>query len=56
MVTNPNAKIQMPNQIQNPNDKKKYDLAERTAVFGGRREFKINLLSKVCFYPILERG
>lgn len=29
-----NAKTQMPNQAQNPNDKKKYDLEERTAKFG----------------------
>ena len=28
-----NVKIQMPNQIQNPNEKK-YDLEERTARFG----------------------
>jgi len=30
----PNIKIQMPNQIQNPNVIKKYDLEERTAKFG----------------------
>jgi len=29
-----NIKLQMSNQIQNPNAKKKYDLAERTAKFG----------------------
>jgi len=29
-----NAKVQMPNQTQNPNDKRKYDLEERTAKFG----------------------
>jgi len=29
-----NYKAQMPNQAQNPNDKKKYDLEERTAQFG----------------------
>ncbi|SRR3989344_644955 len=29
-----NAKAQMSNQAQNPNDKKKYDLEERTAKFG----------------------
>ena len=29
-----NDKIQMSNKVQNPNDKKKYDLAERTAKFG----------------------
>jgi len=29
-----NDKAQMPNQAQNPNDKKKYDLEERTAQFG----------------------
>jgi len=27
-------KVQMPNKAQNPNDKKKYDLEERTAQFG----------------------
>jgi hypothetical protein len=27
-------KVQMPNKAQNPNDKKKYDLEERTARFG----------------------
>ena len=30
-----NNKAQMSNQAQNPNDKKKYDLEERTAQFGG---------------------
>src|SRR3989304_2995355 len=30
----PNDKAQMPNQAQNSNDKKKYDLEERTAQFG----------------------
>ena len=30
----PNDKAQMPNKAQNPNDKKKYDLEERTAQFG----------------------
>jgi four helix bundle protein len=30
----PNNKAQMSNQAQNPNDKKKYDLEERTAQFG----------------------
>ena len=30
----PNDKAQMPNKDQNPNDKKKYDLEERTAQFG----------------------
>ena len=30
----PNDKVQMPNEIQNPNGKKKYDLGERTAQFG----------------------
>ena len=30
----PNDKAQMPNKGQNPNDKKKYDLEERTAQFG----------------------
>jgi four helix bundle protein len=29
-----NYKAQMPNKAQNPNDKKKYDLEERTAQFG----------------------
>jgi four helix bundle protein len=29
-----NDKVQMPNEIQNPNVKKKYDLEERTAQFG----------------------
>jgi four helix bundle protein len=29
-----NDKAQMPNQVQNPNDIKKYDLEERTAQFG----------------------
>jgi four helix bundle protein len=29
-----NDKAQMPNQAQDPNDKKKYDLEERTAQFG----------------------
>jgi len=29
-----NDKAQMPNQAQRPNDKKKYDLEERTAQFG----------------------
>jgi four helix bundle protein len=29
-----NDKAQMSNEIQNPNDKKKYDLEERTARFG----------------------
>ena len=29
-----NAKAQMSNQIQNPNDKNKYNLEERTAKFG----------------------
>jgi four helix bundle protein len=29
-----NDKAQMPNQAQNPNNKKKYDLEERTARFG----------------------
>lgn len=28
------SKLQMSNQAQNPNDKKKYDLSERTAKFG----------------------
>ena len=32
--TMPNNKAQMSNQAQNPNDKKKYDLEERTAHFG----------------------
>ena len=31
---NPNFKFQMSNQAQNPNDKNKYDLIERTAKFG----------------------
>lgn len=31
---NPKSKIKMPNKIQNPNIKKKYDLEERTAKFG----------------------
>jgi four helix bundle protein len=30
----PNAKVQMTNQIPNPNVKRKYDLEERTAIFG----------------------
>ena len=30
----PNDKAQMPNQARNPNDKKKYDLEQRTAQFG----------------------
>jgi hypothetical protein len=30
----PNDKAQMPNQAQNPNHEKKYDLEERTAQFG----------------------
>ena len=30
----PNDKAQMSNKAQNPNDKKKYDLEERTAQFG----------------------
>ena len=30
----PNDKAQMPNKTQNPNDKKRYDLEERTAQFG----------------------
>ena len=34
MILNPNAKAQMPNQIQNPNGQKKYDLEERTACLG----------------------
>lgn len=35
IVKNPNAKIQiMSNQVQNPNNKKVYDLEERTAKFG----------------------
>jgi four helix bundle protein len=29
-----NDKAQMPNKAQNPNDKKRYDLEERTAQFG----------------------
>jgi len=29
-----NDKVQMPNKAQNPNDKRKYDLEERTAQFG----------------------
>lgn len=29
-----NFKIQMSNKTQNPNEKKKYDLEERTAIFG----------------------
>ena len=29
-----NDKAQMPNQAQNSNDKKRYDLEERTAQFG----------------------
>jgi len=32
----PNTKIQMSNQIQNPNAKRKYDLEERSAKFGER--------------------
>jgi len=31
-----NSKIQMPNEAQSPNVKKKYDLEERTAQFGER--------------------
>jgi four helix bundle protein len=30
----PNVKAQMPDKAQNPNDRKKYDLEERTAQFG----------------------
>jgi len=30
----PKDKAQMPNKAQNPNDKRKYDLEERTAQFG----------------------
>ncbi|MFA6255000.1 MAG: hypothetical protein WC675_03105 [Patescibacteria group bacterium] len=33
-MINPNDKIQISNQIQNPNVKKQFDLAERTAKFG----------------------
>ena len=33
-LINPNFKIQMTNQIQNQNSKTKYDLIERTALFG----------------------
>jgi len=36
-----NDKAQMSNQAQNPNDKKEYDLEERTARFG---EQLLNLL------------
>ncbi|MCX6718903.1 MAG: four helix bundle protein, partial [Candidatus Taylorbacteria bacterium] len=44
------SKFQMPNQIQNPNDKK-YDLAERTALFGEMviifsGQLQINIISK----------
>lgn len=33
-LKNKNVKAKMSNQAQNPNDKKKYDLEERTALFG----------------------
>ena len=39
----------MSNQIQNPNDKKKFDLAERTAKFG---EDVITFISKLRGSPI----
>ena len=39
----------MPNQIQNPNDKKKYDLEERTAKFG---EAVIEFISSVSDTPV----
>ena len=39
----------MPNQIQNPNNKKVYDLAERTAKFG---EEVIEFVTKIAQSPI----
>jgi hypothetical protein len=35
------AKVQMSNQAQNPNTKKKYDLEERTAQFGFHLAFEL---------------
>jgi four helix bundle protein len=44
-----NDKAQTPNEAQNPNDKKKYDLEERTAQFG---EAIIELVKTLAQNPI----
>jgi four helix bundle protein len=44
-----NSKAQMPNKAQNPNDKKRYDLEERTAQLG---EAVIELVKTVPKDPI----
>ncbi len=51
----------MSNQIQNPNDKKKYDLAERTAKFGEEiikfaSNLPINLVNRPLISQIVRSG
>ena len=51
----------MPNQVQNPNDKKKYDLEERTAKFGEDiiefvKTFSRNEISRPLISQIIRAG
>jgi len=51
-----NFKAQMSNQAQNPNDKKKYDLEERTAKFGENIiEFVRNLQESAINKPLISQ-
>jgi len=52
-----NFKLQMSNQIQNPNDKNKYDLAERTARFGEDMiDFATSLPDTSINRPLVNQG
>jgi len=51
-----NTKIQMQNQAQSPNVKKKYDLEERTAVFGEKIiEFAKTISQNPINYPLIDQ-
>ncbi len=53
---NPKSKVQMSNQAQSPNDKKKYDLEERTAKFGEDViEFACTLSSTPVNRPLISQ-
>ena len=53
---NPNIQAQMPNQIQSPNEKQKYDLEERTAKFGEAViEFATTLPGSPVIRPLISQ-
>jgi len=56
MIQNPKSKVQISNQIQNPKNKKKYDLEERTANFGEAIiEFAKALPSTPIIHPLISQ-